>query len=190
MIVKIHKAHKTHQSIVKTSWKNPANILRTSRKHQEDMYRISRKNPKKLWLSENICEHLTTSEHILNTSENLYRIFVINWGHPENIWKQLRTSENISRTSENISGTFENISGTSENIWHPPEKKCSHRGWLCIAQGVVMHKSYNWYENIGNSWEHRKTYKIIWYQINCTYLGHRKWLLFYPCPQLFHHSEH
>ena len=27
-------------------------------------------------------------------------------------------------------------------------RKCLHRGWLCIAQGVVMHKSYNQAENI------------------------------------------
>ena len=31
------------------------------------------------------------------------------------------------------------------------------------AQGVVIHKIYNPAENIGNSWEHRKTPKIIWY---------------------------
>ena len=103
-----------------------------------------------------ICEHLRTSEHILNTSENLYRISLINWGHPENIWKQLRTSENISGTSENISGTYENISGTSENIWHHPEKKCPHRGWLCIKVAAQLKTSEN-------SWEHRKTFKIIWY---------------------------
>ena len=146
MIIKFHQAQKTHRSILKISWKNPANILRTSREHLENMNRTSikylEKIQKHLWSSENICEHLRTSEHILNTSENLYRISVINWGHPENIWKQLRTSENIS-------GTSENISGTSENIWHHPEKKCPHRGWLCIAQGVVIHKSYNPAENIG-----------------------------------------
>ena len=36
IIIKFHQVHKTHRSIQKTSWKNPANILRTSRKHQED----------------------------------------------------------------------------------------------------------------------------------------------------------
>ena len=33
MIIKFHQANKTHQSILKTSWKNPANILETSREH-------------------------------------------------------------------------------------------------------------------------------------------------------------
>ena len=49
-------------------------------------------------------------------------------------------------------------------------RKCLHRGWLCVAQGAVMHKSYNQAENIRkqqrtseNSWLHRKTSKIIWY---------------------------
>ena len=80
MIIKFHQAHKTHRSILKTSWKNPANILRTSRKHQEDIYRISRENPKTSVIIWKHKEHLKTSEHILNTSENLYRISVINWG--------------------------------------------------------------------------------------------------------------
>ena len=137
-----------------SSWKNPAIILGTSREHLENIRRTSIENLEKiqkhLWSSENICEHLRTSEHILNTSENLYRIFVINWGHPENIWKQLRSSENIFGTFENIFGTFENIFGTSENIWHHLEKKCLHRGWLCIAKGVVMHKSCNPAENMEN----------------------------------------
>ena len=79
----------------------------------------------------NIWEHLRTS-----WTQNLYRISVINWGHPENIWKQLRTSENIS-------GTSENISGTSENIWHHPEKKCPHRGWLCIKVATQLKTSEN-----------------------------------------------
>ena len=146
MIIKFHQAHKTHRSIQKTSWKNPANILEKSREHLENIKRTSieylEKIQKHLWSSENICEHLRTSEHILNTSENLYRISVINWGHPENIWKQLRTSENIS--------------GTSENIWHHPEKKCPHRGWLSIKVTTQLKTSKN-------SWEHWKTSKIIWY---------------------------
>ena len=73
---------------------------------------------KHLWSSDNIGEHLRTSEHILNTSENLYRISVINWGHPE--------------------------------------KKCPHRGWLSIQVTTQLKTSEN-------SWEHRKTSKIIWY---------------------------
>ena len=122
MIIKFHQAHKTHRSILKTSWKNPANILRTSREHLENIKRTSieylEKIQKHLWSSENICEHLRTSEHILNTSENLYRISVINWGHPE--------------------------------------KKCPHRGWLSIKVTTQLKTSEN-------SWEHRKTSKIIWY---------------------------
>ena len=35
MIIKFHHAHKIDWSILKTSWKNPANILRTSREHLE-----------------------------------------------------------------------------------------------------------------------------------------------------------
>ena len=122
MIIKFHQAHKTHRSILKTSWKNPANILGTSREHLENIKRTSieylEKIQKHLWSSENICEHLRTSEHILNTSENLYRISVINWGHPE--------------------------------------KKCPHRGWLSIKVTTQLKTSEN-------SWEHRKTSKIIWY---------------------------
>ena len=131
MIIKFHQAHKTHRSILKTSWKNPANILRTSREHLENIKRTSieclEKIQKHLRSSENICEHQRTSEHILNTSENLYRISVIYWGHPEkkrlhrgwlviqksynpaeNIGKQLRTSE-ISKT----------ICYHPENNWGP-----------------------------------------------------------------------
>ena len=38
MIIKFHQANKTHQSILKTSWKNPANILETSREHTPNGY--------------------------------------------------------------------------------------------------------------------------------------------------------
>ena len=41
----------------------------------KSIYRISRENPKTSLI---IWKHLWTSEHILNTSENLYRISVIN----------------------------------------------------------------------------------------------------------------
>ena len=102
--------------------KKPVIILGTSREHLENIKRTSieylEKIQKHLWSSENICEHLRTSEHILNTSENLYRISVINWGHPE--------------------------------------KKCPHRGWLSIKVTTQLKTSEN-------SWEHRKTSKIIWY---------------------------
>ena len=70
----------------------------------------------------------------------------------ENSWERLKTSMEHLKTSDIIL------------------RKCLHRGWLCIAQGVVMHKSYNQAENIRkqqrtseNSWLHRKTSKIIWY---------------------------
>ena len=41
--------------------------------------------------------------------------------------------------------------------------KYAHRGWLCIAQGVVIHKIPTQLRTSENSWEHRKTSKIIWY---------------------------
>ena len=70
----------------------------------------------------------------------------------ENSWERLKTSMEHLKTSDIIL------------------RKCLHRGWLCIAQGVVMHKSYNQAENIRkeqrtseNSWLHRRTSKIIWY---------------------------
>ena len=72
----------------------------------------------------------------------------------ENSWERLKTSMEHLKTSDIIL------------------RKCLHRGWLCIAQGVVMHKSYNQAENIRkqqrtseNSWLHQKTSKckIIWY---------------------------
>ena len=37
--------------------------------------------------------------------------------------------------------------------------KCAHRGWLCIAQGVVIHQSYNRAENIG---KHLRTSEKIY----------------------------
>ena len=70
----------------------------------------------------------------------------------ENSWERLKTSMEHLKTSDIIL------------------RKCLHSGWLCNAQGVVMHKSYNQAENIRkqqrtseNSWLHWKTFKIIWY---------------------------
>ena len=84
-------------SILKTSWKNPANILRTSREHLENIKRTSidylEKIQKHLWSSKNICEHLSTSEHILITYENLYRISVINWGWFSSVWRGFHQSD-------------------------------------------------------------------------------------------------
>ena len=48
MIIKFHQAHMTHQSILKTSWKNPANIPRTSIEHLENIKRTSIKYPEKI----------------------------------------------------------------------------------------------------------------------------------------------
>ena len=66
---------------------HPENNLRTSRQHLENIKTTSieylEKIQKHLWSFENICEHLRTCKHILNISENLYRISLINWGHPE-----------------------------------------------------------------------------------------------------------
>ena len=97
---------------------HPENILEKSCKksweHLENIKRISieylEKIQKDLWSSENIFEHLITSQFILNTSENFYRVSVMaSWekmsaqgvvinktSNPaENFRKQLRTSENI-----------------------------------------------------------------------------------------------
>ena len=39
--------------------------------------------------------------------------------------------------------------------------KYAHRGWLCIAQGVVIHKIPTQLRTSENSWEHRKTTENI-----------------------------
>ena len=84
-------------------WEHLENIKRTSIEYLK-------KIQKDLWSSENIFEHLITSQFILNTSENFYRVSVMaSWekmsaqgvvinktSNPaENFRKQLRTSENI-----------------------------------------------------------------------------------------------
>ena len=61
MIIKFHQAHKTHRSILKTFWKNPANIWRTSGEHPENIKRTSTEYLEK---SKNICDHLKTSVNI------------------------------------------------------------------------------------------------------------------------------
>ena len=146
MIIKFHQAHKTHRSILKTSWKNPANILRTSREHLENIKRTSidylEKIQKHLWSSENICEHLRTSEHILNTSENLYRISVINWGHPEKKclhrgWLSIKVTTQL-KTSKNSWEHWQ----TSKIIWYHPENN-----WGPIIDNLVQLE-----ENF-NSWK-------------------------------------
>ena len=137
MIIKFHQANKTHQSILKTSWKNPANILRTSREHLENIKRTSieylEKIQKHLWSSENICEHLRTSEHILNTSENLYRISVINWGHPEKKclhrgWLSIKVTTQL-KTSKNSWEHWQ----TCKIIWYYPENN-----WGPIIDNLVQ----------------------------------------------------
>ena len=137
MIIKFHQAHKTHRSILKTSWKNPANILRTSREHLENIKRTSieylEKIQKHLWSSENICEHLRTSEHILNTSENLYRISVINWGHPEKKcphrgWLSIKVTTQL-KTSKNSWEHWQ----TSKIIWYHFENN-----WGLLIDNLVQ----------------------------------------------------
>ena len=136
MIIKFHQAHKTHRSILKTSWKNPANILRTSREHLENIKRTSieylEKIQKHLWSSENICEHLRTSEHILITYENLYRISVINWGSFEKClhrgWLSIKFTTQL-KTSENSREHRK----TSKIIWYHPENN-----WGPIIDNLVQ----------------------------------------------------
>ena len=158
-------------SILTTSWKNPANILGTSREHLENIKRTSieylEKIQKHLWSSENICEHLRTSEHILNTSENLYRISVINWGHPEKKcphrgWLSIKVTTQL-KTSKNSWEHWQ----TSKIIWYHPENN-----WGPIIDNLVQLEenfnsrktsSENSRKTSENSWEHWKTSKIIWY---------------------------
>ena len=64
--------------IIRTSKKQYGKILRISKEHLENI----QEHP---WTLENIQEHLRTYEHILNTFENVHRICVSNWEHPENI---------------------------------------------------------------------------------------------------------
>ena len=136
MIIKFHQANKTHQSILKTSWKNPANILRTSREHLENIKRTSidylEKIQKHLWSSKNICEHLSTSEHILITYENLYRISVINWGSFEKClhrgWLSIKFTTQL-KTSENSREHRK----TSKIIWYHPENN-----WGPIIDNLVQ----------------------------------------------------
>ena len=140
MIIKFHQANKTHQSILKTSWKNPANILRTSREHLENIKRTSieylEKIQKHLWSSENIYEHpfkedfnsqKTSSENSRKTSENSWehwKTSKIIWYHPENNWgpiidnlDQLEEDFNSRKTSsENNRKTVGKHRKTAENI--------------------------------------------------------------------------
>ena len=126
-----------------SSWKNPAIILGTSREHLENIKRTSieylEKIQKHLWSSENICEHLRTSEHILNTSENLYRISVINWGHPEKKcphrgWLSIKVTTQL-KTSKNSWEHWQ----TSKIIWYHPENN-----WGPIIDNLVqLEKDFN-----------------------------------------------
>ena len=126
MIVKFHQAQKTHENILEKSCKHPG----TSREHLENIKRTSteylEKIQKHLWSSENVSEHLRTSERILNTSENLYRISVINWGHPEKKcphrgWLSIKVTTQL-KTSENSWGhpkTSRFIGYHPKNKWGP-----------------------------------------------------------------------
>ena len=94
-------------------WEHLENIKRTSIEYLK-------KIQKDLWSSENIFEHLRTSEHILNTSQNLYRISVINWGHPEKKcphrgWLSIKVTTQL-KTSKNSWEHWQ----TSKIIWYHP----------------------------------------------------------------------
>ena len=120
---------------IRASWKHPGKILKISWEHLKNIKRTSIEYLEKIMTSVIIWKHLWTSEsiraHLIIPIE-----YLINWGHPENIGLQLRTSENIP--------------GTSVNIWFHPEKTCPHRGWLCIKVTTRL-------KTLENSWEHRKT---------------------------------
>ena len=110
----------------KKSWEHLENIKRTSIEYLENIQ-------KDLWSSENIFEYLITSEFILNTSENFYRISVINWGHPEKKclhrgWSSIKLPTQL-KTSEN---SWEHRR-TSEIIWYHPENN-----WGPIIDNLVQ----------------------------------------------------
>ena len=120
---------------------HPENILKKSSKksgeHLENIKRTSieylENIQKDLWSSENIFEYLITSEFILNTSENFYRIFVINWGPPEKKclqrgWSSIKLPTQL-KTSEN---SWEHRR-TSEIIWYHPENN-----WGPIIDNLVQ----------------------------------------------------
>ena len=75
-----------------------------------------RENPK---TSVTIWKHLWTSQNILNTSENLYRISVINWGHPgkkclHSGWLSIKVTTQL-KTLEN-SWEYRKTSKSSDSI--------------------------------------------------------------------------
>ena len=148
------------------SWKHPGKTLQTSREHLENIKRTSinylEKIQKHLWSSENICEHLRTSEHILNTSENLDRISVINWGHPEKKcphrgWLSIKVTTQL-KTSED---SWEHWK-TSKIIWYHPENN-----WGPTIDNLVqLEEDFNSRKTSSeNSWKtvgkHRKTAEYI-----------------------------
>ena len=80
----------------------------------------------------NIWEHLSTSEHILITYENLYRISVINWGSfekcPHRGWLSIKFTTQL-KTSENSREHRK----TSKIIWYHPENN-----WGPIIDNLVQ----------------------------------------------------
>ena len=120
---------------------HPENILKkSSKKSREHLENIKRTSieyleniQKDLWSSENIFEYLITSEFILNTSENFYRIFVINWGPPEKKcphrgWLSIKVTTQL-KTSENSWGHRK----TSKIIWYHPENN-----WGTLIDDLVQ----------------------------------------------------
>ena len=86
----------------RTAWKHYGKILRTSWEPIENIYRTS----------VNTCKFLWTPQHILNSSENIYRTPVSNREHPVNI---LKTSESIWEHQKHL----ENIWNHPRNNWEP-----------------------------------------------------------------------
>ena len=100
---------------MRTSWERSENIMGKSWEPPGNIEGTSVSIYEYLWTSENIWKHLRSYGHILNTSENVHRISVSNWDHPENIWKHLKTSiEHLEKTIEHLK-TFDIILRTTQN---------------------------------------------------------------------------
>ena len=151
----------SHQSILKLRYHGK--ILRTPREHPRT--------------SVNIWKHLWRSENILNTSENLCRISVIKWGHPEKKcpqrgWLSIKVTTQL-KTSENSWEHWQ----TSKIIWYHPENN-----WGPIIDNLVQLEedfnsrktsSENSWKTVGKHWKtaenigkHLKSSDII-FENNC-----------------------
>ena len=119
-----HPENILEKSCIK-SWEHLEKIKRTSIEYLENIQ-------KDLWSSENIFEYLITSEFILNTSENFYRISVINWGHPEKKYPHRGWSSIKLLTQLKTSEKSWEHGRTSKIIWYHPENK-----WGPIIDNLV-----------------------------------------------------